>query len=65
MAALVELRPGAPADVTTLQAHVRGQLAGYKAPRAVFAVDTVNRAPNGKVDYPTLTALATRLRADA
>jgi fatty-acyl-CoA synthase len=30
---------------------VKGRLAGYKAPRRVRVVDTIGRAPNGKVDY--------------
>ncbi len=34
-----------------LIAHVRGQLAPYKAPRAVVAVTAVPRAVNGKADY--------------
>jgi acyl-CoA synthetase (AMP-forming)/AMP-acid ligase II len=31
--------------------HVKGQLAAYKAPRELVVVDTIGRAPNGKVDY--------------
>ena len=30
---------------------VKDRLAGYKAPRRVRVVDTIGRAPNGKVDY--------------
>ncbi|HEY6786410.1 MAG TPA: acyl-CoA synthetase [Trebonia sp.] len=51
VAALIELRPGASADVTALQAHVRGQLAGYKAPRTVWFVDSIGRTVSGKADY--------------
>src|SRR6202035_2586423 len=40
VAALVQLRPGAGADQAALQAHVHGLLAGYKAPRAVWFVDS-------------------------
>jgi fatty-acyl-CoA synthase len=32
-------------------AHVKGELAAYKAPKRVLFVDTVPRAPNGKADY--------------
>ena len=32
-------------------AHVKAQLAAYKAPKRVVLVDTIGRAPNGKVDY--------------
>jgi fatty-acyl-CoA synthase len=31
--------------------HVKDRLASYKAPRRVRIVDTIGRAPNGKVDY--------------
>ena len=31
--------------------HVKQRLSGYKAPRRVRLVDTIGRAPNGKVDY--------------
>jgi acyl-CoA synthetase (AMP-forming)/AMP-acid ligase II len=51
VAALVELRPGTSADVTSLQAHVRGQLAGYKTPRTVWFVDLIGRTVSGKADY--------------
>jgi acyl-CoA synthetase (AMP-forming)/AMP-acid ligase II len=34
-----------------LIAFVKERLAGYKAPRQVRVVDTIGRAPNGKVDY--------------
>ena len=34
-----------------LRAHVRDQLAHYKAPRRCIVVDHVQRAPNGKADY--------------
>ena len=32
-------------------AHVKEQLANYKAPREVCFVDAVYRSPSGKVDY--------------
>jgi acyl-CoA synthetase (AMP-forming)/AMP-acid ligase II len=31
--------------------HVKGRIAGYKAPRHVLIVDDVERGPNGKADY--------------
>jgi acyl-CoA synthetase (AMP-forming)/AMP-acid ligase II len=49
--ALVEPHPGAAADEGELREHVKGQLATYKAPRHVLVVDSVARAPNGKLDY--------------
>ena len=42
----------------TLAAYVKERLAAYKAPRHVVVVDTIGRAPNGKVDYKRLKALA-------
>jgi fatty-acyl-CoA synthase len=42
--------PAAP-DETELIAHVKERLASYKAPRRVRVVETLGRAPNGKVDY--------------
>ena len=47
-----------PPDETELIAVVRGRLAAYKAPRQVVMVETVGRAPNGKVDYKKLRELA-------
>ncbi|HEX9258468.1 MAG TPA: acyl-CoA synthetase [Acidimicrobiales bacterium] len=41
-----------------LSGHVKAHLAAYKAPRHVVVVDTIGRAPNGKVDYKRLKALA-------
>ena len=51
VAALIQLRPGAAEDLTGLQAHVRGELAGYKVPRTVWFVDSVGRTVSGKADY--------------
>ena len=52
--AVVELAAGAdPDDVdgAALVDHVRAQLADFKVPRQVVRIDTIGRAPNGKVDY--------------
>ncbi len=40
-----------------LIAHVRRQLAGYKAPKRVVPVTKVPRAPNGKADYEAAKAM--------
>lgn len=49
-------------DAASIIEHVKSHLAGYKAPKDVVQVDSINRAPSGKVDYATLKALArTRL----
>ncbi len=52
--AVVELAPGtepADGDDTAIVEHVKARLAGYKAPRRVRFVETIGRAPSGKVDY--------------
>jgi AMP-binding enzyme/AMP-binding enzyme C-terminal domain len=51
VAALVQLRPGAPGDLAALQEHVRGQIAGYKVPRSIWLVDAIRRTVSGKADY--------------
>jgi fatty-acyl-CoA synthase len=57
--AVVEARPGhAALDAEALVAHTKARLAGYKAPRDVVVVDTIGRAPSGKVDYAGLRRLA-------
>jgi acyl-CoA synthetase (AMP-forming)/AMP-acid ligase II len=54
--ALVEPHAGDIVDEAVLIAHVKERLAHYKAPKRVFAIDTVGRAANGKLDYKRLTA---------
>ncbi|MEU1522670.1 acyl-CoA synthetase [Nocardia rhamnosiphila] len=50
VAVVVSLTGGA-LDPEGLRAHVRGHLAGYKVPRAVWITDTIVRSPSGKPDY--------------
>lgn len=59
--AVVHLRAGATLDEQALKDHVRGKLAGYKTPKAVFATDSALRAPNGKADYKGAAELAVAL----
>jgi acyl-CoA synthetase (AMP-forming)/AMP-acid ligase II len=59
--ALVEVLPGADVDGEQLIAYVKGRLARYKAPKAVFAVRDVGRAVNGKLDYRAAKAIASSL----
>ena len=49
--AVASLAEGATIDEATIIASVKGQLAGYKAPKRVIFVSAVPRAPNGKADY--------------
>jgi acyl-CoA synthetase (AMP-forming)/AMP-acid ligase II len=55
---VVELAPDASLDEGDVIAHVKGRLAGYKAPKRVLPIDTIGRAPNGKVDYKRLKSWA-------
>ena len=57
--AVVELQPGASEpSLSELAAHVKTHLADYKAPRALVILDSLQRAPNGKLDYKTVKARA-------
>jgi fatty-acyl-CoA synthase len=57
--AVVELVEGvAEPSLGELSAHVKDALADYKAPRTLVVVDSVGRAPNGKVDYKGVKARA-------
>ncbi|MEQ9161941.1 MAG: AMP-binding protein, partial [Ilumatobacter fluminis] len=56
---VVEPREGESIDESALIAHVRETLAAYKSPKRIVVVDTIGRAPNGKVDYKRLKAEAT------
>ncbi len=55
IAALVDLMEGVAApDADELIAHVKALLSGYKAPRHILIVESVARAPNGKLDYKVI-----------
>ncbi|MGH9120296.1 MAG: AMP-binding protein [Acidimicrobiales bacterium] len=56
--AVVEPAPGADIDEAEVIEHVKRHLGPFKAPKRVLAVDAIGRAPNGKVDYRRLRALA-------
>lgn len=56
--AVVEMDDGVAIELAELSDHVKAALAAYKAPRHLVTVDTIGRAPNGKVDYKRLKALA-------
>jgi len=45
-------------SLAELSEHVKLHLAAYKAPRNLVIVDSIHRAPNGKVDYKRLKGLA-------
>jgi acyl-CoA synthetase (AMP-forming)/AMP-acid ligase II len=56
--AVVEPVPGVTVDEADVIAHVKGKLAAYKAPKRVVVVESIERAPNGKVDYKGVRARA-------
>ncbi len=56
--AVVEARPDTTIDADELIAWVKDRLATFKAPKHVLSIDTIGRAPNGKVDYKRLKAYA-------
>jgi fatty-acyl-CoA synthase len=49
---------GGELTLAELAELVKAKLAAYKAPRHLVVVDTIGRAPNGKVDYKRLKAQA-------
>jgi acyl-CoA synthetase (AMP-forming)/AMP-acid ligase II len=59
VAAVVEPRPGAAVALEPIQTHCRTLLAGYKVPRQLHVVETIQRSPSGKPDYPWALRAAT------
>jgi acyl-CoA synthetase (AMP-forming)/AMP-acid ligase II len=49
--AVVQARGDTVPTLAGLQNHARGHLAGYKVPRDLVLVDTIQRSPSGKPDY--------------
>ena len=56
--AVVQAHDDHGVDEQTLITHVKDHLASFKAPKRVVPVDTIGRAPNGKVDYKRLRQYA-------
>jgi acyl-CoA synthetase (AMP-forming)/AMP-acid ligase II len=59
VAAVVQPRPGAAVALEPIQTHCRSLLAGYKVPRQLHVVETIQRSPSGKPDYPWALSTAT------
>jgi fatty-acyl-CoA synthase len=60
--AVVEPHDGVEIDEADVVAHVKERLSAFKAPKRVLPVASIGRAPNGKVDFKQVRALAiTRL----
>jgi 3-oxocholest-4-en-26-oate---CoA ligase len=45
-------------NVEEIQARTREILSDYKVPRKIYAIESLQRAPNGKPDYPFVTEFA-------
>lgn len=45
-------------DTIGIQNYLGGLLADYKVPRNIFAIKSLRRSPNGKPDYPFISAYA-------
>ena len=61
VAAIVQARDGATAPTLEgLDMHCRARLAGYKVPRELHVVETIERSPSGKADYRWAKAVAMR-----
>jgi acyl-CoA synthetase (AMP-forming)/AMP-acid ligase II len=56
--AVVQPREGMTVELDDLATHARGHLAGYKVPRSLYMVDSIQRSPSGKPDYPWAKQLA-------
>jgi fatty-acyl-CoA synthase len=59
VAAIVQPREGAEITLEDIQAHCRQHLAGYKIPRQLTLVATIERSPAGKPDYRWAQRVAT------
>lgn len=49
--AVVQFRDGTQATLGELQEHCRSKIAGYKVPRELHVVGSIQRSPSGKPDY--------------
>ncbi len=60
--AVVSLSEGQSVEARELSQYVRTRLADYKSPKAIYAVKTMFRAPNGKADYKAAKAYVAALK---
>ena len=63
--ALVLPREGYAPELASIEEHCRCKVAGYKVPRQIWIVDTLNRQPSGKPDYRWAKAKAIELNEAA
>ncbi len=62
--ALVEMAPGTVLDTGDVRDQCREFIAGYKVPRHVFQIDSLNRAANGKLNYQNLLEIGRQRAAE-
>lgn len=62
--AVVQLHEGFELDEMELKAYSRQHLAAYKLPKNVFVKVDLERAPNGKADYPAIKAYAEKILSE-
>jgi len=60
VAAVVQARAGTALTLESIAAHCRTLVAGYKVPREVHLVETIQRQPSGKPDYPWAKDIAAK-----
>ncbi len=60
VAAVVQPRAGQTPTLESIQEHCRTLIAGYKVPRELHLVDTIQRSPSGKPDYRWANDIATK-----
>jgi acyl-CoA synthetase (AMP-forming)/AMP-acid ligase II len=63
VAVVVQPRSGAEVSLEPIQSHCRALLAGFKIPRQLHVVETIQRSPSGKPDYPWALRTATTATA--
>jgi acyl-CoA synthetase (AMP-forming)/AMP-acid ligase II len=62
--ALVETLPDREVDEAELRSYCRSRTAGYKTPKRVLLVPSLQRSAAGKADYKLLRAMAAELVAE-
>jgi len=63
--AVVQPREGAQPTLESIQEHCRKHIAGYKVPRELCVVESVQRSPSGKPDYRWAQRVATSAAENA
>lgn len=56
----VVVTDGEPLDLDVARAELRERLAGYKVPKEIVVVPSLERGPNGKIDYRRVTEMAAK-----